>query len=230
MRMLKSLGVMTVLMSALAGPAFGQVSPREGDPPWDGYIAVFGGAASGQLAGGDLGTPTEPVFAVEYGEDLRHDVLAYLNLSYLENVMPQPLRDDLVVTGEALTAVTGALWEFQGRDRAVVLTAGGRYRFGRRNVQPYVGGGAGIIHLRRTIVERNLGDLTEAVFNDFDNGSPDLSLAPGGLTRPLIEAGAGVGITKGRTYVDIGYRYRRAFRLVETLKFGEFVAGVGYRF
>lgn len=230
MQMLKSVGLMTVVLAAFSGPAFGQVSQPGGDgPPRRGYIAVLGGAASGQLGGVDAGTPTEPVFAVEYGDDIRHDVLAYLNLSYIENVMPQPLRDDLVVTASALTDLTGVLWEFQGRDRAVIVTAGGKYFFGREDVQPYVGGGAGIINIRRTVVERNLGDLTAAVFNDFDSGSPDLSLATAGLTRPLIEAAGGVGITKGNTYVDIGYRYRRAFRLVETLGFGQFSVGVGYR-
>lgn len=230
MRMLKPLGLITMLISGFAGPALAQVSRPGGEPPARrGYIAVFGGAVSGQLGGADAGTPTEPVFAVEYGDDIRHDVLAYLTLSYIENLMPQPLRDDLVVTGEALTALTGAVWEFQGRDRAVLLTAGGTYRFGRQDVQPYVGGGAGIINIRRTVLERNLGDLTSAVFNDFNSGSPDLSLASAGLTRPLIEAAAGVGITKGHTYVDIGYRYRRAFRLVETLDFGQFTVGVGYR-
>lgn len=230
MRILKSLGAVTVLTAAVAGPAFGQVSQPSGGPqPPRGYIAVLGGAASGQLGGADAGSPTQPVFSVEYGDDVRHDVIAYLNVSYIENLMPQPLRDDLVLTASALTQLTGALWEFQGRDRAVILTAGGKYLFGRQDVQPYVGGGAGVINIRRFVLERNLGDLTAAVFNDFDSGSADLSLASAGLTRPLIEAAFGVGITKGNTYVDVGYRYRRAFRLVETLDFGQFTVGVGYR-
>ena len=232
MQIQKSLGFMTVFVVAFAASALGQQFAQPGGtaPEPRGYIAVLGGAASGTLGGADAGTPTQPVFSVEYGDDIRRDVLAYLTVSYIENLMPQPLRDDLEVTAAALTSLTGALWEFQGRDRAIILTAGGKYRFGREDVQPYVGGGAGIINIRRTVLERNLGDLTAAVFNDFDSGSPDLSLATAGLTRPLVEIAAGVGISKGNTYVDIGYRYRRAFRLVDTLDFGQFSVGVGYRF
>jgi opacity protein-like surface antigen len=233
MQMHKSLGFMTVFVVAFAASALGQQPGQPGGsvpPVRRGYIAVLGGAASGQLGGADAAAPTAPVFSVEYGDDVRHDVLAYLTLSYIENLMPQPLRDDLEVTASALTQLTGALWEFQGRDRAVIFVAGGKYLFGRQDVQPYVGGGAGIINVRRTVLERNLGDLTAAVFNDFDGGSADLSLASAGLTRPLIEAAVGVGISKGNTYVDIGYRYRRAFRLVDTLDFGQFSVGIGYRF
>ena len=221
MQIHKSIGFMTVFSLAFAGSVWAQ-QPGTPVPARRGYVAVLGGAASGP--------PTEPVFSVEYGDDVTRNSLAYITLSYIENVMPEALRNDLETTATALTQLTGATWELRGRDRAVVLVAGGKYLIGRGDVQPYVGGGAGIINLRRTVLERNLGDLTAAVFNDFDDGSPDLSLAPAGLTRPLVEATFGVGISKGNTYVDIGYRYRRAFRLVETLDFGQFSAGIGYRF
>jgi hypothetical protein len=231
MQMFKAMGLMTVFVMGMAGPVLGQQLAQPGTPPArQGYIAVLGGAASGQLGGLDVGAPAEPAFSVEYGDDVHRDVLAYLTLSYIENLMPQALRDDLDATASALTQLTGAPWTFHGRDRAVVLVAGGKYLIGRQDVRPYFGGGAGIINLRRTIVERNLGDLTTAVFNDFNNGSPDLSLAPAGLTRPLVEAAVGVGISKANTYVDIGYRYRHAFRLDDTLRFGQFSVGIGYRF
>ena len=221
MQIYKLTGFLMVISLAFAGSVLAQ-QPGDAPPAREGYIAVLGGAASAP--------PTEPVFSVEYGDDVRRDVLAYITLSYIENLMPEALRDDLTATATALTQVTGATWELHGRDRAVVLIAGGKYLFGRGDIQPYLGGGAGIINLKRTVIERNLGDLTIAVFNDFDAGSPDLSLAPAGLTRPLVEAAFGVGISKGNTYVDVGYRYRRAFRLVETLDFGQFSVGVGYRF
>ena len=221
MQIYKLTGFSMVISLACVASVSAQ-QPGGAPPPRQGYIAVLGGAASGP--------PTEPVFSVEYGDDVRRDVLAYITLSYIENLMPETLRNDLTATATTLTQLTGATWELRGRDRAVVLVAGGKYLIGRGDVQPYVGGGAGIINLRRTVIERNLGDLTIATFNDFDAGSPDLSLAPAGLTRPLVEATFGVGISKGNTYVDVGYRYRRAFRLVETLDFGQFSAGIGYRF
>jgi hypothetical protein len=223
MQIQKLAGLTTLLVLAYAGSAMAQFAqPGAGSPPErEGYIGFFGGAASGP--------PAEPVFSVEFGDDIRRNVLAYLTLSYVENVMPQVLRDDLAATATFLTGLTGARWELTGRDRAVILVAGGKYLVGRGDVQPYVGGGAGIINLKRFVIERNLGDLTIAAFNDFDAGTPELSLAPAGITRPLVEAAVGVGISKGPTYVDIGYRYRRALRLAETLDFGQFSVGIGYR-
>ena len=92
--------------------------------------------------------------------------------------------------------------------------------------------GLGTIHLKRTVIDARLGDVTRAVYNDYDYdlGDGDLSLAVEGITRPLVEAGFGVGIGSGRTHFDIGYRYRSAFRTGGTLDFSQVTAGIGYRF
>ena len=122
------------------------------------------------------------------------------------------------------------LLDAQLKTLAITFTGGAKYLIGQGTVRPYVGGGAGIVDLKRTITEARIGDVTAAVFNDFAVGQPDLSLESEGVTRPLIEATLGAGIFAGRTYVDLGYRYRRAFRLDPTLDFSQFTIGVGYKF
>jgi opacity protein-like surface antigen len=112
----------------------------------------------------------------------------------------------------------------------VAVVAGGKYVFGSGMVRPYVGAGLGTIHLKRTVVEARLGDVTRAVYNDFDLGEADLSLATEGITRLLAEAAFGVGIGAGRTHFDVGYRYRSAFRMSTELNFSQVTAGIGYRF
>ena len=47
--------------------------------------------------------------------------------------------------------------------------------------------------------------------------------------RATVEFIAGVGIASGRTYVDVGYRYRKVFH-VESFTFSQFTVGVGMRF
>ncbi len=179
---------------------------------------------------GAIVSPAAPAFAVEYGDNINRNVLAYVTLSYFENLMKQPLRDDLATLGSNLATLTGDAWALSGRDRGVALIAGGKYLLGSGNVRPYVGGGAGIISLRRTVTEARLGDVRDAIFNDFAVGEADLSLAVASLTQPIVEAAIGVGIANGNAYFDIGYRYRRAFRLFSSLNFSQIGVGVGYRF
>ena len=96
-------------------------------------------------------------------------------------------------------------------------------------MRPYLGGGAGIVNLRRTISDPQVGDVTSAVLTEFGIG--ESALTSNGVTRPLLEAAVGVAIAAGRaTYVDVGYRFRRAFRLSEPLDFGQFAAAIGVRF
>lgn len=213
-----ALAVATSAMAQQVGPRSGVAS----GPDQRGYIAALAGAVSGP--------PAEPVFAVEYGESLHPDVQAYATLSYFDNVMPRSLRNDVLALATELSGLTDVPWSLTGRDRAVTFAAGGKYLIGHRRVRPYVGAGAGIINLKRTITEARIGDVTTAVFNDFDIGQIDLSLEAAGVTRPLGEVAVGVGIVAGRTYVDVGYRYRRAFGLATTLDLSQFTAGVGYSF
>ena len=203
-------------------PAFAQApAPAiKAEPRW--YLAAIGGAVSRPAS--------EPLFGVEIAEHIGRHGQAYFNVSYFENLMQPSLTDALDAKSIELSRLTGDKWAFSGRDRAVAAVAGGKYVFGGGIVRPYVGAGLGTIHLKRTVIDARLGDVTQAVYNDFDLGDGDLSLSVEGVTRPLVEAAFGVGIGTGRTHFDIGYRYRSAFRKDNKLDFSQVTAGIGYRF
>jgi opacity protein-like surface antigen len=220
----RSIGLVPVFALAIAGSALGQqIAPGSAVVPEQrGYVAALAGAMSGP--------PTAPVFSVEYGENIHRNVQAYATLSYFENLMRQTMQDEVTTLGTALSTFTGTRWELSGRDRGVAFAAGAKYLIGSSAIRPYIGAGAGVMNLKRTVTEARIGDVTAAVFNDFDIGEGDLSLATTSLTRPLAEGSVGVGIVAGSTYVDVGYRYRRAFRLTNSLDFSQLSVGVGYKF
>ncbi len=216
-----SAALVLALVSSVS--AFAQGTPAPGitkESRW--YVAVIGGAVSRP--------PTEPVFGVEIAENVGRHGQAYVTFSYFENLMGQSLRDGLDDRAAKLTTLTGDVWSLTGRDRGVSFVAGGKYLFGNGSVRPYLGGGVGALDLQRTVVEVRLGDVTRAVFNDYQLGEPDLSLAAAGITRPIIEATIGVGIGTGHTHFDIGYRYHSAFHMASKLDFSQVTAGIGYRF
>ena len=211
------------LVSAVSAFAQGPTAPgtrAASEPRW--YIAALGGAVSRP--------PTEPIFGVEIAEHLGRHGQAYFTISYFENLMKGSLRDALDAKAVELSRFSGETWSITGQDRGVSAVAGGKYVFGSGSVRPYVGAGVGTIRLKRTVVEARRGDVTRAVFNDFELGEADLSLATEGFTRPLAEAAFGVGIGSGRTHFDIGYRYRSVFRMANKLDFSQVTAGIGYRF
>ena len=212
-----SAALVLALVSSVS--AFGQTS-APAQPRF--YVAAIGGAVSRPAA--------EPLFGGEIAQDVARHGQAYLTVNYFENLMGESLRDALDAKAAQLSTLTGSTWSFAGRDRAVAVVAGGRYAFGNGAIRPYVGTGLGTIHLKRTVVEAQVGDVTRAVFNDYQLGEADLSLATEGITRPLVEAAFGVGIGGRRTYFDVAYRYRRAFHMTTTLDFSQVTAGIGYRF
>lgn len=211
-----------VLAVVSAASAFAQApaSVATTEPKW--YVAAIGGAVSRP--------PTEPVFGVEIAQNVGRHGQAYVTFSYVENLMRQSLRDSLDDRAAKLTALTGDAWSLSGRDCGVTFVAGGKYVVGGGTVRPYVGGGVGAINLKRTVLDTIHGDVTRAVFNDYQLGEAELSLATEGITRPMVEAAFGVGIGSGHTHFDIGYRYRSAFRLATKLDFSQVTAGIGYRF
>jgi opacity protein-like surface antigen len=215
-----SAALVLALVTSASAFAQGTSAPRTAEPKW--YLAAIGGAVSRP--------PTGPVFGVEIAENLTRHAQAYANFSYFDNLMDQSLRDGLDARAASLTKLTGDAWSFSGRDRGMSFVAGGRYVIGGGMIRPYVGGGAGIINLKREIVEARLGDVTQAVFNDYHLGEADLSLSTLGVTTSLVEAAFGVGIGSGHTHFDVGYRYRSAFGLTNKLDFSTVTAGIGYRF
>jgi opacity protein-like surface antigen len=215
-----SAALVLALVSSASAFAQGASAPRTSEPKW--YLAAIGGAVSRP--------PTGPVFGVEIAENLARHAQAYVNFSYFDNLMDDSLRNALDARAASLTTLTGDPWSFSGRDRGMSLVAGGKYVFGGGIVRPYVGGGAGVINLKREVLEARLGDVTQAVFNDYHLGEADLSLSTLGVTTSLVEGTVGVGIGSGHTHFDIGYRYRSAFGLTNKLDFSTVTAGIGYRF
>lgn len=86
-----------------------------------------------------------------------------------------------------------------------------------------------MLNIRRTVTDARLGDVTDSVLVVF--GAPDGFVVPDkeSTFRATAEFIAGVGIASGRTYVDVGYRIRKVFR-VEAFTFSQFTVGVGMRF
>jgi hypothetical protein len=194
--------------------------PNTPERPW--HVAVIGGAVS-QAAG-------TPLLGAEVAERLGRHGQAYFAVTYLENLMRESLTDDLDSRAAQLNALTGDPWAFSARDRGVSVVGGGKYTFGDGGVRPYVGAGAGVINLKRTVVDVVQGDVTQAVFNDYALGEADLSLSTQGITKPLVEGAFGVEMGTGRIHFDVGLRVRRAFRLAEPLNFAQVGVGFGYRF
>jgi len=209
---------------AASASAFAQGTPAPGpnspEPRW--YIAAIGGATSRP--------PAAPVFGVEIAEHLGRHAQAYATISYFENLMRDTLRDDLDFTATRLATLTGEDWSLSGRDRGLALVVGAKYVFGSGTYRPYVGGGGGVINLKRTVFETRIGDVTQAVYNDFELGDGELSATADGVNKPIIEFGFGLGIGSGHTHFDIGYRYRNVPRTASSLDFSQVSAGIGYRF
>ena len=169
-------------------------------------------------------------FGVEIGETLHPRVQAYAAFNYFDNLFNDQAASDLSGLASYLTTVTGDIWELSGRDRGLAFSGGARYRlFDGSTFRPYVGGGPGVLNLRRTITERTLGDISDPVLVVF--GAPDgfIDAREESTFRGMAEFIAGVGIASGRTYVDVGYRFRKVFH-VESFTFSQFTVGVGMRF
>ena len=190
-------------------------------PEQRGYVAASVGV--------EFEPPTRPVLSVEYGENLHPDVQAYANFSYFENVMTRSLQDDLTATAQTVSSLIGRRVEFLGRDRGLVFSAGAKYLIpSSEAIRPYVGAGAGVLNIRRAIREPRLGDVTKAVLEDFGLGEVEFTGVSS--TRPMAEAVLGIGVVAGQTYIDVGYRYRRAFHMNERFELSQFSAGIGLKF
>ena len=207
------------LMIAAAAPAWSQ-EPNT-PPPMERYVAGTAGAA--------FAVDTVAAFAGEYGEVVSRRFLAYANYSYIDNLMTDAMRSNLTLAGDVLTAVTGTTRSFSGRDRGLAFTVGTKFIAATSTFRPYVGGGAGVLHLRRTVTEASLGNVTDSFA--AESGLND-GVIPAGQTssmKPLAEGMGGLFIVHGRTAVDISYRYRKAFH-AEDLSFSQFGVGLGITF
>jgi hypothetical protein len=189
-----------------------------------GSVSVFSGFEFVLDGGADV------LIAAEYGEHVTPDVQAYVAFTYFEDLMSPGVQDEVADLSAGLGVLTGTPWDLTARDRGVSLVGGAKV-FGSRGsrARPYFGAGAGVLNLRRTIREARVGDVTTAVFNDFGVGQAELAV--GSQTVPVVELLGGLGYFAARnTYIEIGYRYRRPFRLTDGLHMSQISAGIGYRF
>jgi len=203
---------------AAVSPALAQ-QPAPQEP-----VGIYVSAEAGAL----FQPQTAAAFGVQFGDRIHPDVIAYATLSYFENVMSKDVTDNLAQVSQVVTVRTGRNWDLQGRDRGVGFIAGVKYLMGGGTTRPYVGGGAGILAIRRSIRDRLAGDVTGATLRDFDVG--DFVLTTGNITRPLAEAAVGVDVEFGRTHVDVGYRFRRAFHLSQAPNISQGSVGIGINF
>lgn len=217
---MKVVGSMLFSMSllAFATPAFcQQPADASGNKvPLQRYV-------TGEIGAVSAGSTTM-VLATEYGETVSRHSQAYVNLSYLDNVMTQTMEDNLVAAGDALTLVTGTPYTFSGRDRGIAFTGGGKFVAGS-SVRPYIGAGGGVLNVHRKVDELTVGDVSVAF---AQTGLGD-GVVNGGTTsiKPLLEVVGGVAFLAGKAYIDVGYRYRRAFHTPETFDFSQVSVGIG---
>jgi hypothetical protein len=182
-------------------------------------------------AGASFSDQTSATFGVEIGERMGRRAEAYVAFNYFDNLFNDRAAADLVDLSGYLAATTGQSFEFVGRDRGLAFSGGAKYLIARGpTFRPYVGGGAGVLNIQRTITDRFFGDVSDPVIGLY--GAPDGVIDPGKVSsfKPTGEFLAGVGVAAGRTYIDVGYRFRQVLRTGEAFSFSQFTAGVGMRF
>jgi len=165
-------------------------------------------------AGASFSDTRATTFGIEIGERINSRVQAYAAFNYFDDLFNNQAASDLSALSSYLTTVTGTPWQLQGRDRGLAFSGGARYLLSRGpSFRPYVGGGPGVLNLRRTITDARLGNVTDPVLVVF--GAPDGFIVPDKESsfRATAEFIAGVGIAAGRTYLDVGYRVRKVFRV-----------------
>ena len=194
-----------VLIAVSAAPASAQQPLPRVSAPLRGYL-IGGVGASMNLP--QAGTTV----SAEIAENVHPDVQVYVTASFADNVISDVARDDLADAGELLEFVTGEPWELTGRDRARLATLGMKYLVPTgSSVRPYIGAGFGVLNLRRSIRDGIRGNVTEEYLTEFGASDGAIDPAQTNTNRPLGELAGGVGVALGRAYLDVGYRYRKAF-------------------
>jgi opacity protein-like surface antigen len=214
--------IVTLLVAA---PALAQQRPAPVPQPLRGYLIGGGGAS--------INTPQNALtLSAEIAENVTPSVQVYMSAGYYDNIMSQAARDELARTGVALTAITGTPWVFEGRDRGRSFTVGGKVLVPTgMQIRPYIGGGVGAINLRRTIREQSRGNMTKTYLAQFGSGDGVVDATQTNTTKPMAEVAVGVGASVSRAYIDVGYRYRKAFHNVnQSFEVSQVGVAVGLKF
>ena len=215
--MVPCLVLMTATIAGAQQPRVASTGPLE-----NGYMTAAAGAS--------FSDARSATFGIEIGERINSRVQAYAAFNYFDDLFNDQAASDLNELSSYLTGVTGNTWVLRGHDRGLAFSGGARYLLSRGpSFRPYIGGGPGVLNIQRTITEATLGDVSDPVLVVF--GAPDgfIDASEKSTFRPMAEFIAGIGIASGRTYVDVGYRLRKVFR-VESFTFSQFNVGVGMRF
>jgi hypothetical protein len=223
MNAIKSFGLVPCVVVLSATVAFGQGRVADDARFQHGYMTA--------VAGTSFGDQQEALFGAEVGENIHRNVQAYANFTYFDNLITDSAQSYLSDLSATLTRLTATSWNLTGYDRGLAFSGGAKYvMLSGSAVRPYVGAGPGLINIRRTIYETDLGEISNEVLAVF--GAPDGGINPEkeGSFKPMVEFLAGAGFAAGRTYVDIGYRFNKIYRTAEPLSFSQFKVGVGMRF
>ena len=221
MNAIKSFGLVPCIVVLSATVAFGQA--QEDARFQHGYMTA--------VAGTSFGDQQEVLFGAEVGENLTSHVQAYANFTYFDNLITDSAQSYLANLSATLTHLTATSWNLTGNDRGLAFSGGAKYvMLPGSAIRPYVGAGPGLINIRRTIYETDLGEISNEVLAVF--GAPDGGINPEkeGSFKPMVEFAAGAGIAAGRTFVDVGYRFNKIYKTAEPLSFSQFKVGVGMRF
>jgi len=221
MNAIKSFGLVPCLVVLSATVAFGQA--QEDSRFKHGYMTA--------VAGTSFGDQQQALFGAEVGENLTTHVQAYANFTYFDNLITDSAQSYLANLSATLTRLTASSWNLTGNDRGLSFSGGAKYlMLPGSAIRPYVGAGPGLINIRRTIYETDLGEISNEVLAVF--GAPDGGINPEkeGSFKPMVEFAAGAGIAAGRTFVDVGYRFNKIYKTAEPLSFSQFKVGVGMRF
>jgi opacity protein-like surface antigen len=203
-----------------ASVVFGQA--RDDERFRNGYMTA--------VAGSSFGDQQTALFGAEVGENINRHVQAFASFTYIDDLITDSAQAYLTDLSATLTRLTATSWSLTGHDRGLAFTGGAKYVAGSGAIRPYVGAGPGVINIRRTIYDTDLGEISDQVLAVF--GAPDGAINPDkeGSFKPMVEIVAGAGVAAGRTYVDVGYRFNKIFRTSEPLSFSQFRVGVGMRF
>jgi hypothetical protein len=224
MHVVRSFAFVVVVFGLAASPSAAQQRPAAPPQPLRGYLIGGGGTSIGAAE-------RAMTLSAEIAENVQPDVQVYISAGYYDNIMSQAARNQLSAVGSFLTSTTGTSWRFEGRDRGRSFTVGGKFLVPTGTaLRPYVGGGVGALNLRRTIREQSRGNVTTAYLSQFGSGDGVVDITQSNTNKPMGEVAAGIGAAIGRAYVDVGYRYRKAFHVSQSFDISQVGVAVGLKF